>query len=146
MNTSPLAIFASNAPAAEKLQRLAQSMQGSAIELVVEHVFSEGIYARKLFIPKGTVLVGKIHKFGQLNIVSKGEISVFGEGVELRKFFAGDHIPSPAGAQRAGYAHQDTIWTTIHATMETDVAKIEAELIAQDKSAYLAFCKTIERK
>ncbi len=30
-----------------------------------------------------------------------------------------------------GLALEDTVWTTIHATHETDISKIEAQLIAE---------------
>jgi hypothetical protein len=39
---------------------------------------------------------------------------------------------SRPGTKRVGYAHEDTIWTTIHATEETDMEKVEKELIAAD--------------
>lgn len=114
----------------EKLARLeAMLFSGQVLELPVKHHFSRGVYARELFIPKGTVLVGKIHKYSQINIVSKGDISVLTEdGVKRVK--AGDTIVSSPGIKRAGFAHEDTIWTTIHGTHETDLERLEDELIA----------------
>ena len=100
------------------------------IEMPVEHIFARGMYVRKLFIPKGTLLVGKIHKQECVNIVSKGDISVLTESGSMR-IQAGFHIVSPAGIQKVGFAHEDTIFTNVFLTDETDEAKIE-DVIACD--------------
>lgn len=127
----------------EKLERLEAALfAGETMELPVRHHFSHGVYARELFIPKGTVLVGKIHKFSQINIVSQGEISVLtDDGVKRIK--APYTLVSEAGAKRAGYAHEDTIWTTIHGTHETDLEKLEDELIAASFEDYEKFCAAL---
>lgn len=112
-------------------------------ELHVEHHFSPGVYARELHIPKDTILTGKIHKYAQMNILSKGEISVLTEdGVKRVK--APFTVVSPPGTKRIAYAHEDCVWTTIHGTEETDVSKIEAHFIAQDEAEYLEFCKQLQ--
>lgn len=94
------------------------------------HHFSKGLYAREIFIPKGTLLVGKIHKFDNLNIVSQGDISVLTED-GAKRIKAPFTTVSKPGTKRVGYAHEDTIWTCIHATEETDLEKIENEIIAK---------------
>ena len=139
---APIAVTALTVPGRdirEKLARLEASLfAGNTIDLPVKHHFSRGVYARELFIPKGTVLVGKIHKYSQINIVSKGDISVLTEdGVKRVK--SGTTIVSTPGVKRAGYAHEDTIWTTIHGTHETDLDKLEDELIAASFEDYDAF-------
>jgi hypothetical protein len=97
--------------------------------LPVKHHFSPGIYARELFIPAGTVLTGKIHKHAHLCMISQGAISVLTEhGVQLLR--APCTFLSTPGVKRAGYAHEDTVFTTIHATTETDIEKIEQMVTA----------------
>ena len=115
------------------------------VELPVKNHFAHGVYGRELFIPKGTVLTGKIHKFTQLNVLVKGDISVLTEdGVKrVKPPFV---IVSPPGTKRAAYAHEDTIWLTVHGTHETDVDKIEHEFVAQSETEYLEFCKLLEDK
>lgn len=113
------------------------------LELPVRHYFSQGVYARELFIPKGTLLTGKIHKYAQLNIMSAGDISVLtDDGVQ--RVQAPFTIVSPAGTKRIAYAHEDTVWTTIHGTDETDVDKIEMHFIAQSETEYLEFCGQLQ--
>lgn len=123
----------------DNVLRLEASMsEMPRLEISVKHYFSKGVYAREIFIPKGAVLVGHIHKYENLNIVSKGEISVTTEnGVE--RISAPFTVVSPAGTKRAAYAHEDTIWTTIHGTDETDVEKIESIFVAKTKYEYLEF-------
>lgn len=101
------------------------------VVLEVRHHFAPGMYARELTIPAGVTLTGKIHRHAHLNIVSKGSIAVMTEeGVKV--ITAPATFVSPPGTKRAGYALEDTVWTTIHPTQETDLAAIEAEVIAPD--------------
>ena len=102
-------------------------------ELPLRHFFIKtpksvtGGYARELTIPQGVALVGRVHKHPCINIVSQGEISVTtDQGVKRIK--APFTFVSPAGTKRAGYAHEETVWTTFHLTDETDVDKVEDEL------------------
>lgn len=101
--------------------------------------FSEGVYGREMFMPAGTVLTGKIHKFSNMNVLLSGEVLVSTEsGIEhVKPPFV---LVAPAGAKRVFYALTDARWLTIHGTHETDVDKIEAEFIAQDETEFLAFC------
>ncbi len=141
-----LVIADKNLPMAVRIERLEAAISaGETIDLPVKNYFSKGVYARELHIPKGTVLTGKIHKYINLNIMSKGDISVLTEnGIE--RVQAPFTIVSPAGTKRVAYAHEDTIWTTIHGTDETDVDKIELEFTADSYEGYLSFCETLKIK
>lgn len=101
------------------------------VEIQPVHYFAKGLYAREIYIPKGTLLIGKIHKSEHLNIISKGDISVVTE-FGTKRIVAPFTMVSQPGTKRVGYANEDTVWTTIHATEETDMEKIERELIAEN--------------
>ena len=101
------------------------------IEIPITNYFSKDVYAREMKVKKGTVLIGKIHRFENLNILSQGEVSVFSIDGCLR-VKAPFTIVASAGAKRVFYAHSDCVWTTIHGTSETDVDKIEDAFIAKD--------------
>jgi len=92
-----------------------------------------GTYAREMFIPKDTVIVGKIHKHSHINIISKGEVSVVTE--HGKKYYTAPcTFVSEVGLKRAVYAEADTIWTTIHLTAhlgEKNLDKVESEVIAK---------------
>lgn len=107
-------------------------------ELEVKHYFSHGIYARELYIPRDTILVGKLHKFSQLNILSKGDISVLIDE-EVKRIQAPYTIVSSAGTKRIAYAHEDTVWLTIHGTDETNIDIIEEMFTASSEQEYLDF-------
>lgn len=104
-------------------------------ECPVTHHFAPGLYAREIFIPAGHIIVGKIHRHAHVNTISKGRVVVateFGK-TELK---APCTFVSQPGTKRAVVAMEDTTWTTYHPTTETDLAKIEAHVIAPTFAAY----------
>lgn len=111
------------------------------VEIREINYFSKGVYAREIFIPKGTVLTGKIHKFENLNIMSKGDLSILMEDGSVKRVAAPFTVVSPPGTRRVAYANEDTVWTTIHGTDERDVDKIEEVFIAQTPHEFRLFCE-----
>ena len=91
-----------------------------------------GTYARELFMPKGLVVVGKIHKHAHINVISKGKVAVVTEfGKKI--YEAPCTFVSEVGLKRAVYIEEDTVWTTIHLTKSIGEDKLEAmekEMIA----------------
>jgi len=129
-------------PTIDKIFRLENEMRKyEQLEIETVHYFADGLYAREIFIPKGTLLTGKIHKTEHLNILSKGEITVWTEE-GMKRLHAPFTMVSKPGTKRVGYAHEYTVWTTIHATKETDLEKLELELI-EDQVAFLERTKDI---
>lgn len=128
-----------------KLDPIGREMRNmEQLEIPVRHYFSHALYAREISIPKGAIVLGKIHKFSQLNILSKGDISVLTED-GVKRVQAPFTIVSPEGTQRIAFAHEDTVWTTIHGTLLGDVEDIEKYFIAQDYQEYLEFCEEQKR-
>ena len=111
-------------------------LQMPQLKMKVVHHFSDGLYARELHIPKGTLLTGAIHRFQNLNILSQGEISVStSDGMKHIK--APFTIISPAGTKRIAIAHEDCIWTTFFPTTETDPEKIVEQFTTNNVQEYL---------
>jgi hypothetical protein len=108
-------------------------------ECPLQHSFIDGVYVRTIFIPAGTVIVGKIHKHSHANILSKGEVIVFTEEGDMEHLKGPITMVSPAGCKRAVRALTDTTWTTIHRTDETDLDKIEDWVIAKSYEDYEQF-------
>ena len=112
----------------ERVMRLENEIaKHPQVECPVWNHFAPGLYARKMLIRKGTVLTGAVHKTEHLCIIS-GDIEVTTEDGVKRITDAHAIITSKPGAKRAGYAHEDTYWTTVHATDETDLDKLVEEL------------------
>jgi hypothetical protein len=99
------------------------------VECPVKHHFSEDSYGREIFLPADSYVIGKIHRHAHLNVISQGECYVLTEdGI--------NHLKAPltfvslAGTKRVVYAVTDVVWTTCHVTKETDLEKIESDIIA----------------
>lgn len=109
-------------------------------EMPVTNYFSEGVYGREIFIPAGTIIVGKIHKFSSLNVLVSGDIGVLTNN-GMKRISPPFVEVSPPGTKRIAYAITDTRWLTVHGTTETDVEKIEQHFIAQNEQEFIAFCQ-----
>lgn len=106
------------------------------IKMEPVHYFAKGLYARELFMPKGTAVTGKIHIKEHLCIIQYGDVSVAtDDGVERIKgpcTFVGK-----PGSKRALFMHEDTLWIAIHSTEETTVEACEATLVTNDYDEFL---------
>ena len=122
-------------PTREEIDRLQSEMSVMPqAELQTEHYFSGGMYCRKLTIPAGTLIVGKVHKKDHFFLCAKGEIIAWSEG-GMKHLYAGDIICSKPGTKRVTLAVTDAIGITFHKTNKTNLDKIEKELIEPDESA-----------
>jgi len=83
-----------------------------------------GTYARELFMPKGIVVTGKIHKHSHINVISKGKVSVVTE-FGKKTYEAPCTFVSEVGLKRAVYVEEDTVWTTIHLTKHLGEDKVD---------------------
>lgn len=99
------------------------------VDVLVEHFFANGVYARQMYLPAGIVGVGKIHRFENICVVSKGKVRVTtDEGSEV--ITAPATFVGKAGVKRVLLAIEDTIWTTFHTSLDDDLEKIEQHHIA----------------
>lgn len=123
-------------PMVEKVQSLHDSMQGiPPVDCPIKHYFAPGMYAREISIPKGTVVVGAIHKTENLVILSKGRLRIVSDE-QTREIEAPCTITCKAGARNAVYAIEDSVWTNFFPTTETDPEKL-VEILTFSKSTEL---------
>jgi hypothetical protein len=94
------------------------------------HYFADGMYARVLPRPAGTLIVGKVHKKEHFYIVCKGKVQI-----EQDVYEAGTILVSKPGTKRAVLALEDSICMTVHRTNKHNLDKIERELVEPDKTA-----------
>lgn len=108
-------------------------MDSQPVHLPLTHRFTDGMYIREIFMPKGTLLTSSVHKTNHPYVVSKGKCRVFDGGnvQEIEAPYLGITQPN---TRRLLYIDEDTIWTTFHATDKTDVDEIEAEIIEPHKN------------
>lgn len=115
------------------------------LQLPVTYHHGGGVFTGELFIPKGAIVVGKIHKFENLNVMTKGEMSVL-VGKEIKRVKAPYVVVSAPGTKRVAYAHEDCIWMTFHATDKTNPDDVEKIFIAQTEQEYLDHIGQLELK
>ena len=131
-----------------KLRKVTSELETAMLKMPqadfpIAHYFSKDVYAREMKMDKGNILIGKIHKHQNLNIISKGSVSVISIDGMMRLSAPATFVAS-AGVKRIIYAHEDTVWTTIHGTGETDLNKIEDCFIAKDyEEVYMAGPRTL---
>lgn len=95
------------------------------------HKFADGMYIRQLTVPPRTLTVTKIHKQTHPFFLLKGTISILTEE-GVKTFTAPYSGITKAGTKRIIWHHDEVVFTTVHSTKETDLDKIESEVIAND--------------
>lgn len=102
-----------------------------AIDTPLKHHFLPGLYIREILMPVGpggTVIIGHLHKTRHFNIVLKGKARVLIDG-KVRTIEAPAVFVSEPGVRKVLNILEDMTWCTVHLTSETDVAKLEEELV-----------------
>ena len=102
---------------------------GLKAELPLEHLHAPGLYARELTLPRGTFAIGEIQKFPHISVISKGEISMLNECGGITRVKAPCTIVSKPGVRKVGFAHEDTVWTTVHSMADCAIADPESATV-----------------
>lgn len=98
------------------------------VDCPVTHRFADGVYLREIFMPKGTIIIGKIHSTQHFNIILSGDVTIATtEGVWRAQ--GGHTFISEAGVQKIVVMHEDCVWQTIHPTHSKNLVELEKELI-----------------
>ena len=117
----------------ENIENHPNGLTGEELEKVnpLKHSFADGCYIREISNPKGELLVTKIHKVTHPFFLLKGDMSILTEE-GIKRIKAPHYGITPAGTKRIIYCHEDCVFVTVHATKETDINKIEEQVIAKD--------------
>lgn len=114
------------------IMSIAESMKDiEQTDCPVTHRFADGCYLREILMPKGTVIVGKIHATEHFNVILTGEVTV-ATAEWVKRFKAPHTFISGAGVQKVVYIHEDCQWQTLHVTDKTDLDEIEKDVIVED--------------
>ncbi len=125
-------------PTREQIEHLESELfalvkRDGEVVIIPEHHHANGLYCRSVMIPAGTVLTGAAHREEHLN-VCVGDIDVWTED-GMRRLTGINVLPSHPGCKRAGFAHADTWWMTIHANPDNVTSEEAlAELFLEDAS------------
>ena len=91
----------------------------------IDENYGCGTYGRQMFIPKGTYIIGRIHRHQHLNFIMKGKVSVSTE-FGPKYFQAPCVFVSEVGLKRAVIAEEDTVWVTVHLTKHLGEENLDA--------------------
>ena len=107
------------------------------VDVPVTHRFTDGMYIRELRIPEGTMITSMVHKTEHPFVISEGVAKVTSDhegSVILEAPYTGITKPN---TRRALHALTDVVWTTFHATTETDVEKIADKILEAPRLNHL---------
>lgn len=118
------------------IDHLQREMSGMPqVELPTEHFFADGMYARVLPRPAGTLIVGKVHRKEHFYIVCCGTVRITQGDGAAREVTGPAVLVSAPGTKRAVLALTDATCMTVHRTKKRNLDKIEQELIEPDTHA-----------
>jgi hypothetical protein len=115
-----------------KMDSLVKALsQMPQVELPLTHQFTPGLYIRTIFMPKGSLVISKIHKTTHPFVITKGHTSVWDAANGVQQMRAGHIGITKPGTHRILFMHEDTVWTTFHPgnwPADTDPEKIVSEI------------------
>lgn len=91
-----------------------------------------GVYLRTVYVPKNTIIIGATHRCEHFAIMSGGRMLI-ADAKGVAEYVGFNILKSVAGVKRVGFAIEDTIFSTIHPTSETDCDKV-VEIITDAKA------------
>lgn len=95
-----------------------------------------GIAAKTILLRKDTMAIGGLHKFDNMNIIHRGDITVTTDGAPVR-YTVTDFpiiVVAPPCTKRAVFAHEDTYWTSLHVTDLTTEDEVRDEFIEKNEA------------
>ena len=97
-------------------------------DIVTRHHFSDGMYAREMVMPPGSIVVGALHKSKHLFTVVSGEceVSSVHEREKITAPYLGETVP---GTKRVIYSETGCTWIGFYPTHLTDIDELEAAII-----------------
>lgn len=116
-----------------------QELETISIDDLTDHAWCDGVYRREFFLPKGAIVVSKIHQIENWFLLFSGEISVASADGSVIRVKAPYMAKTEVGTKRAVYAHEDSVMYTFHGNPdnESDLEVLEARYIEPEEPAYL---------
>lgn len=115
-----------------EFQKMCAELPQLEMEEHTTHTFGGGMYARQLFRPKGTLIIGKVHKKEHLYLIMNGSVLVTTDG-EPKQYDGPCIVVSKPGTKRAVLALTDATCVMIVRTDKMQVdEELEKELVEED--------------
>jgi hypothetical protein len=110
----------------KKIQDVLEGVE--QLDIPVEHYFSAGTYCRMMIMDAGVLLVGKTHKHDHMAVLLEGSVQVVSK-YGTATYDAPYIVNVLAGDKRAFHSLTKVKWMTIHATDETDLVRLESDIV-----------------
>lgn len=120
----------------ESVEALEELMlQHEQIDIPADEKIVNGMYIRRITIPAGTILTGRVWLEDYVDIMISGKIVV--ATVDGVKELSGYNVcDGYGGRKRAGYALEDTEWLTVHKTDATECKGLLEQLSTFSMAEY----------
>jgi hypothetical protein len=99
----------------------------------VENIFGPGIYIRQQSFPAGALVIGHSHKHEHTAIMLQGRATFLLQDGSTKTISAPWTSRCPAG-RKIAYVHEDMVFQNVFATDETDLDKLEDQLITKSET------------
>jgi hypothetical protein len=103
------------------------------VDVPLTHIFAPNVYWREVRMPKGSFIIGHLHKTEHLNVILTGKVRVLMEG-KMHTIEAPLVIKSGPGVRKILYIEEECRWATVHPTETTDLEELAEELIIKSDS------------
>jgi quercetin dioxygenase-like cupin family protein len=106
-------------------------------DVPVTHEFVDGVYIRKMTMPKGELVVGAIHNHLHIWFLMKGRVLISDGGEEI-EHVAPCYTISEPGSKRLIYAVEDSIFVNIHKNPSNtkDMNELQEEIVSMTQEQY----------
>jgi hypothetical protein len=111
--------------------------KGNSDMFPLKHSFSEGVYIREMFMPKGGLVIGKLYKISHTWFLLSGELEVATD--EGNEYYIGPcYVNAPEGTKRVLHAVSDVIFVNVYPNPENiiDTDKLEEILTCSSYKEY----------
>ena len=113
------------------------------VDLPLDHYQIPGVYVRRMFMPQGTILTGKIHKFESIAILAQGTLRI-ADGDHAYVITAPAVMVDKPGIKRLGFAETDVTFLTVHRCDKERITEIEDYLVTNSFDDYENYLKLLE--
>lgn len=117
-------------PSTEEIEGLEKVCLGmDQVDCPLVHQFAPGVYLREITMPAGAFVIGQRHKTAHFNIVLSGRARVMMDDGVVYTIQAPCTFKSEPGVRKILLIEEEMRWATVHPTQETDLNKLEDELV-----------------
>jgi hypothetical protein len=114
--------------------------KGNSDMFPLKHSFSEGVYIREMFMPKGGFVIGKLYKISHTWFLLSGELEIATDEGAMH-YVAPCYVNAPEGTKRVLHALQDSVFVNVYPNPDniTDIETLEDMLTCKSYQAYTEY-------